>query len=356
MRLLQRCCFLLILSLCIYCFSCAADPTGGGGGKAVSTPDFVRGVSLSPKGFPATYNKLEDFYAEVGDWGHACIQWNGAWRDDVVAGSDAGNIPAAALATLDGAEANEATASLVVGWRSGTTLFIKIPGNTVNSWINLLARQKFREMLVSLVQSRDVAFLFLGSENDIYYEQDSGDYLNWLEFYEGAYDAIKAASPKTLVGPIFSYEHISGNGTLNGWSATTFWEALELHDLSKIDIVGLTLYPFLQYAHANDIPDDYLAPLFSRIGSKPVAVTETGWPAEDLGSLHPLWSTGADEQSDLIAKLPKLFSGRDLRLANWLFLYQMINDGSASWKTFGSISLRDGHNEKHSAYADWTGL
>lgn len=313
---------------------------------------LVKGFGISPQGFPADYSRIPDFYSEVGGMTGGGVMWNGLWQE-----SGAGTVPQAAAGLMKAADTYKFAPVVVFGWRSGTTLFLDVPADATNSWSNAAARGLFQGMLEDFAADCKPPYLFLGNESDSYYEQNAADYANWISFYNGAYDAIKSVSPETLVGPVFNFEHMAGLGALNGWTAT-YWGALESHDLSRVDIVGVTVYPFLNYGSPGSVPDTYLDPLVARIGSKPIAVTETGWPAENLGSLDPPWDTSAQAQVTYVSRLDAMLEGKDVRMVNWLFLYAMQDSGASStdWKLFGSVSLRDGSGNKRPAYDAWSSL
>ena len=340
-----------LASIPLYLVSC-----GGGGGTSSSGPSYLRGFGLSPQGFPLPVDpgRWAAFYMEVGGMGRGAAMWNGAWRDDLAGGTDAGTVPAAGSSLMAASATYGFTPVFVFGWRSGTTLYLNVPDNSANDWRNPQARSLFNSMLVEFAATYRPPYLFLGNENDFYFEQDNVDYLNWLSFYNSAYDNVKAASPSTLVGPVFNFEHIAGSGALNGWT-TPRWGALTLHDANRMDIIGVTVYPWLNYAFASSVPSEYLAPLFSRIGTKPVAVTETGWPAENLGGLNPPWNTSPQEQVDYIPRFFSAIEGKDVRLVNWTFLHFMVDDGTHSpgWKLFGSVSLYDNSAVRRAAYPAW---
>ncbi len=170
-------------------------------------------------------------------------------------------------------------------------------------------------MLVSFATTYQPRFLFIGNENDFFYEQDPTDYARWITFYNAAYTAIKTVSAGTQIGPIFNFEHLAGVGTLNAWT-TPNWSALTTHDLTKVDIVGVTVYPWFSYATVATVPDTYLQPLFDHVGAIPVAITESGWPAENLANLNPLWSTSEQEQVDYITKLFGFAQGHNVQMVN----------------------------------------
>jgi len=317
-----------------------------------STPtqvSVIKGFGISPQGFPLDYSQIGAFYTEVSSMTDGGVMWNGLWKE-----SGAGTIPQAAASLMQASSTYDFTPVVVFGWRSGTTLFLDVPSDATNNWSNAAARTLFQGMLVSYAATYEPPYLFLGNENDAYYQQNASDYANWISFYNSAYDAIKLASPDTMVGPVFNFEHMAGAGVLNGWT-TAHWGALESHDLSKVDIVGVTVYPFLNYASSSAVPGSYLDPLISRIGSKPIAVTETGWPAENLGGLNPPWETSAQAQVTYLSRLDAMLEGKDVKMVNWLHLYAMKDTGGSpiEWKLFSSVSLRDGSGNKRPAYDAW---
>lgn len=320
----------------------------------------LRGVSLSPRGQslsgPADGASIEAFYDEVAGFKGSAVLWNGAWRDDAAGGSNAGSMPAAARAIEVQASKRCFVAVPVFGWRAGATPLIKTPGNPTNDWTNAEARERFTSMLRAFAEEYRPPYVFLGNENDFYFQQAPGDYGNWLSLYNATYDAIKAVSSQTKVGPVFNYEHLAGVGALNGWTKAQ-WGALDGHDLARIDVVGLSVYPFLGARAPDAIPDDYFEPLFARIGDRPVVITETGWPAERLGGVETPWVPGEREQVEYIGWLTALLGGHHVEVVNWLLLHALHDDGTnaAAWRLFGSVSLRDAVGEPRPAYEVWFG-
>lgn len=333
---------------------------GCGGGSPVQPPDGgdgpvqIRGVSLSPQGFPASYAGTAAFLDEVAVWGRSAVLWNGAWRDDATGGSDAGQPPGGARLVAQEGGNRGVLPIPVFGWRSGALNHLAMPADPTNDWTNTAAREAFRAMLVDYATTYQPAYVFLGNENDFYFETNPADYAHWITAYNEFYDAIKAVSPETRVGPVFSFEHLSGRGVLAG-QTTPLWGALEAHDLSRVDVIGLTLYPFLAYADPAAVPADYLAPLLSRIGDRPVVITETGWPAEDPTGLHPPWQVSPAAQLAYIPRLATLIAGHSFPVVNWLFLYAMADPGpdATAYGTFGSVSLRDAAGNQRPAYDAW---
>jgi hypothetical protein len=320
-------------------------------------PAQAHGFGYSPLGFPKTYDRSVAFFEDMEQLKDSAVMWNGSWRDDAVDGSDAGKIPAAAAVIQDSAIQYCFVPINVFGWRSGTTNFIAIPSAMTNDWTNGTARAKFISMLVDFVNKYRPPYVFLGNENDFYYETNTADYAHWLIAYNQAYDAIKEVSETTKVGPVFNFEHLSGQGLLNGWTAS-YWEALDAHNLDKVDVIGLSVYPFFNYEDPADVPSDYLKPLVDRIGDKPIVITETGWPAENIDSLNPQWTTTEEAQVQYLKRLTRFTSTLKIPVMNWLYFNGLEDDGNQSteWKTFGSISIRNREGINYQVYDSWTGL
>jgi len=308
------------------------------------------GYGLSPLGHPNDYSKFAEFLTEVSttcDNGGVAFA-NGEWRNTIASSGQIPNLHRT-VALLQPAP-YAYTDMLNFAWRSGNQLHLSVPGDTTNTWSNATMRSLFLHMLIHAADSLKPSYLFIGNETSRYWELDSVDYLNWVSFYHQAYDSIKVHSPSTQVGTVFNYEHLSGSGRLTGFN-TSYWQALNAHDTSKIDILGLTVYPFFHDTLANDVPDSYLNPIFDRIDNKPLAITETGWPADSfIGS----WKCSPTQQVDYVEKLFKLVANRNVEVINWLFLHYSINDGNNDGdKIFRSVSMRDSTGADQPALKTW---
>jgi len=337
----------LLRTLTAFALTLALAACGSEGGTdpgdddPIDPPDgLLRGVALSPDGFPDDFSQVEAFFQEVGGWDRSTVLWNGAWRDDLVNGTDAGSVPGGAQLVANGSqEGSRFTPVFVVGWRSGEELFIRVPTDPTNDWSNGDARDLFAQMLADFATARSPAYVFLGNESDFYVEQDPVDYARWVEAYDQAYDAIKAASPETKVGPVFNVEHMLGRGTFSGWNEM-HTDAFTLHDPGRIDVVGLTVYPYLGIADPADVAADYLDAVFDLIGDRPVAITETGWPAGAPAGPVP-WEPGEAEQLVYLERLEAMLDGRDVEFVHWLFLHPLASGSADILSTFGTVSLRD---------------
>lgn len=335
-------------------FACAqATPTPASASlPAAEAGGVIKGYGISPLGFPADYSRFIDFLEEVGKLPNGGVMHNGPWREDIEGGSDAGEIPPTAITVVQQAATYGYTPIIVFGWRSDDgSVHVSVPANPTDDWSNPEAKDLFEQMLVDFAGQYHPPYLFLGNESDAYFISSPEDYARWVEFYNRAYDAIKAVSPETQVGPIFQYERLSGQGNFNQWT-TAQWGALEAHDLDKVDILGLTVYPWLGVAAPAEIPADYFGPLLERIGDKPIAITETGWPGADLGVVTA-WEQSSEAQLEYLAALDQMLAGVNVKILNWLHYYQMVPSEATFWKTFSSISLLDYEGNKRAVYETW---
>ena len=181
--------------------------------------ELVRGFSLSPEGFPADFSRLGAFFDEVGSLGRGTVMFNGLWRDDPAGNGTSGTVPAGATLVASEADGHDYTPVSVFGWRSGETLFLRMPDDPTNDWTNVSARDAFIDMVTAYAAQWEPRYVFLGNETDFYFEQEPGLYRFWVDAYRQMYVAIKDASPNTLVGTVFNVEHMTGRGALVGWTS-----------------------------------------------------------------------------------------------------------------------------------------
>lgn len=316
----------------------------------------IKAVGLSPRGFPADYTDLLAFLAEASDLPRGAVLWNGAWRDDVVGGSDSGEPPEAADLVAGQASTYPYDPVLVFGWGPADDVHIAVPSDPTNDWTNEAAGDLYVSMVESFADEYDPPFMFLGNESDEYFAIDPEDYARWVEVYDRAYDAIKAVSPRTLVGPVFQYERMAGIGELAAFSPVPTWGAVQAHGLDKVDIVGLTVYPFFAHPTPEEIPEDYLDALDAYIGGLPIAITESGWPAEDAAGFDPPWVASETNQETFAGVLDDWVSERDVRVVTWLFLHPPVEDAGIDeldWQIFQSLSLRRTNGTPRPVYELW---
>lgn len=302
------------------------------------------GYAYSPRHFPdnSTGTDVANFYNDVVS-SLPCgsiVMWNGLWYDNV---QTIGQVPVAAVVN------SNATPTPYPYEEINTFTFFHFPSlvwlntisqNSPNNFTNQTVRDSFLYMLKTHAIQHQPANVFIGNEINFYLSMDSTDYSNFKSFYNMAYDTVKFYSPGTQVGTIFNYEHLAGKGSLTGWN-TPHWNALTDLDTSKMDMIGITLYPFFNYQYAHLIPGNYLDPLIAKTGNKKIRITETGWPADSTFSSAP-WACSASEQVSYSHYLfDSIVPGKNISSINWLFLNYLMSSANDGYKIFRSVSMRD---------------
>lgn len=332
-------------------FGCKDEPVDPDTDDPPAT-GIVRGFALSPDGFPGDFSRVDAFMDEIATFDRASVMFNGLWRDDPEGKGTSGAIPSGARLVAEQASGHVYLPIAVFGWRSGGRLFIGTENNPTNDWTNSDAANAFSEMAARYAESYTPQYILLGNETDFYFEQDPADYRRWIAVYRQTYNAIKDASPDTKVGTVFNFEHLTGQGSLVGWS-TDQTQALTLHDQAILDVIGLTVYPFFDNRTPSGVSSDYLNPILDLLSNTPVLITETGWPAASPGGEVP-WQPGQNEQVMFVEQLGAITGNRTIPLVQWLFLHPIEEGVSADiLKTFGTISVRNSQGDKRPVYDVW---
>lgn len=309
----------------------------------------LMGFGFSPKGQPYNFSQTGAFLSEVSGMCNGDIVYaNTSWRDTI---TKSGQLPSLQKTICNLQPSPYGYVDMInFGWATYPKLYLNSVTDTTNNWTNSSTKALFMQTLIRAADSLKPTYLFIGNEVDFYWTQDSLDYPNWVTFYNQAYDSIKKHSPSTKVGTVFNFEHLTGNGALTGWGKP-YWNAFNSFDTSKMDILGLTVYPFFDYDSANAVPLTYLDTIFARMGNKPIAITETGWPADSFAGK---WISSPQQQVDYVDKLFTMIKGKNAEAVNWLYLYYLMdttkNQGALIFK---SVTMYDSLGNARPALAKW---
>lgn len=94
--------------------------------------------------------------------------------------------------------------------------------------------------------------------------------------------------------------------------------------IAPLDWLGVSVYPYLFFEHADkgnpaNLPSNWLSQAVDLAGGRPVAITETGWAAEDL--VVPAFSlnvpSDAEKQQSYVTELFRAAAEIDARLITW---------------------------------------
>lgn len=208
--------------------------------------------------------------------------------------------------------------------------------------------KEFKNTAVKIAQTHKPDLIILGIEINRFYEKSPTGYNEFVKIYQETYAAIKEVSPDTKVASNFQLEYMKGGGKLTGNKHTTHWEAVSMLG-DKQDIATFTSYPYLDYNNPEDIPEDYYTEI-SKYTSKPIMITETGWPTEKLQTIQ----ASEDSQVTYLKILLDRTQSLDLYGIVWAFPYD-INLGIAGG-AFDSISLKANNGNSKKAWDYWMAL
>ena len=182
-------------------------------------------------------------------------------------------------------------------------------------------RQAFVQEAVFIAKTLRPAYLVLGNEVNATFERNPGTYLAFVATYKEAYDAVKAASPETLVFPSFQYEELLGV-IPDLPPHPPRWQLLKDYQ-GKMDLLGITTFPSFAFNVARKVPPTYYSAIREQT-PLPIAFIGVGYasgpgrdnlnsstPAEQRRFLQRLF-----EDADALASpLVVWFAERDLSFA-----------------------------------------
>lgn len=213
-------------------------------------------------------------------------------------------------------------------------------------------REEFKAVAVAIAHTYQPKYLALGVEVNRLYNVDPAGFDDYVSLYAETYDAIKAASPDTLVFPIFQLELMKGKGYLTGNSEgrQPQWELLDRFD-ARLDLAAFTTYPYFDYGSPADIPADYYSEIAART-TRPLAFTEIGWPSAPLAPAPDSEYGGSEEeQAAFVKRFFGLTANTNLAIALWSFPHDL--DAAPSNAAFDSVSLRRNDGTPKPALAEW---
>ena len=104
--------------------------------------------------------------------------------------------------------------------------------------------------------------------------------------------------------------------------------------IQHIDVVGVSVYPYIFFDHADrgdpaNLPADWLSQIATLAGSKPIAIAETGWAAETL-TIPAFGVDIASNAANQDAYLNSLFAAAESLDAQFIVWFSLV-DFDALW-------------------------
>ena len=121
-------------------------------------------------------------------------------------------------------------------------------------------------------------YLAIGIESNLLMALRSDLWQGYLELHQFVFEALKERYPEL---PIMV--SLAGMDLVEGYTEANHSDQVKAFgDIMPFsDFFGISLYPFISRFLANEIPDTLFDELFA-LSEKPIAITETGYPAQSL--------------------------------------------------------------------------
>jgi len=209
---------------------------------------------------------------------------------------------------------------------------------------------RFKEVAVAIAEKYKPGILLLGVEANRFFEKSPAGFDDFVDVYDETYAAVKGVSPGTKIGTNFQYEYMLGKAAYTGVSHTEHLNLIDRFD-GKLDVVTLTVYPWLDYDDPGSIPVDYFAPIRQHTSS-PLMITETGWPSEPISGTAIVGTGRA--QIEFLKWLLAATDGETMAGLVWAFPHDP-NSGIANG-AFDHISMRENSGDPKEVWDFWQAL
>lgn len=309
----------------------------------ITQRDFLVGIVPNPKSIPeTTFDDIADAYEETGKIAEIAMVWT----------SPSG------IGQYDKLKQNKViTALRVYGLKPVVTLNFatikQVPGEGLKYVVDApegvnasLSDPEFRSLWIDeakkIAQEFKPEYFSLGNEINDYFYFHPEDLEEYVSLFDEAKSAIRSVSPNTKVFVVFSYNHMPDN---NQFDLLTEFNG-------RVDMIGLTTYPWKHFDNPENIPEDYYTKLTQYI-DKPVAFTEIGWVSS------PEKESSEKEQAEFLIEFLERTKNIDVEMVNWLFLHETELSGdiaSISEPETGTISLKKADGTKKEIYNVWLDL
>lgn len=309
----------------------------------ITERNFHIGTVPTPKSVPeTTFDDIVEAYKETGEIAEIAMVWT----------SPSG------IGQYEKLKQNKViTALRVYGLKPVVTLNFatikQIPGEGLKYVVDApegvnadLSDPEFRSLWVEeakkIAQEFHPEYFSLGNEINDYFYFYPEDLEKYVSLFDEAYSAIKDVSSDTRVFVVFSYNHMLDNNQFDLLTEFT----------DRVDLIGLTTYPWKHFDNPKDIPEDYYIKL-TQYTDKPIAFTEIGWISS------PEKESSEKEQAEFLIEFLERTGNMDVEMVNWLFLHETELSGdiaSISEPETGTISLKRADGTKKEIYYVWLDL
>lgn len=337
---------LVIMLLFLHVQSCKKDtPAGENGDPDNELPEprsFRTGVSgLIPANYPnpsdSDWQNLFDSLPEYGEYLGMHVSWNEE--------PDTDGIPATVNLAYDITEGQQVQPYVGIGFEPD-----QLSQEEADSYFEEHG-QDFLQACVAIAEKHQPSLMLIGVELNRYYEKSESGFNDFIALYPDIYNAIKEVSAGTQVGSNFQMDYMRGAATRTNIPHEPHWEILDRFE-PGMDVVSFTAYPFFDYDHPDDIPENYFTQI-TEYTSQPVMITETGWPSKTNQQV-PDTSASEDIQLLYLEKLLALTEPLPRFALIWSF--QHDPEIGVARGLFDYIALKNNDGSSKKVFDEWKSL
>lgn len=211
--------------------------------------------------------------------------------------------------------------------------------------------QNFLTACEKIAQEYQPNIMLIGVEINRYFEKSPDGFADFVNLYPDIYKAVKSVSPSTMVGSNFQLEYVKGKAMRTGVQHEAHWNIIGQFQ-PTLDIVSFTVFPFFDYDHPEEIPDDYFSEI-SEHTTQPIMITETGWPTKPNPNVPDI-SASEDIQVEYFERLIELTNPLPLHTLIWAFQHDP-EIGIANG-LFDYIGLKNNDGSPKKVFSEWQEL
>jgi hypothetical protein len=193
------------------------------------------------------------------------------------------------------------------------------------------------------------AYMALGVEMNLYFQNQQGDWDNFRTLYEAAYDAVKTISPETQVTLTFQYEDLQGILPTQDRHFAD-WQLIRSLD-ATLDLVAISTYPSFSFAAASAIPENYYTQLRA-FTDKPIAIAEMGYAS--AAGVEGLNSGTEEDQRAFLQRVLADAERMDMPFVIWFAGWDPVFARQSPYNVFQHIGLLREDNSEKPAWEAWT--
>ncbi|MBI5287778.1 MAG: hypothetical protein HY873_02270 [Chloroflexi bacterium] len=311
---------------------------------------FAMGISTLPRELNAqAYAETFELAADAG--GMVLIQRTPPWQDFLPGASVGDETTTTTAAEIDAIDANDLTLFFAIDPTDGATGRDRLAGLPAShegrDFSDPDIRAAFASYAEYVVINYRPAYLALGVEMNLYYQENQEAFEDFISLYEETYDRVKSTSPQTQVTVTFQFEDLQSllpteDRHFPDWPLIARFE-------DRMDVMAISTYPSFAYARATDIPDNYYSQLRG-FTDKPIVIAEMGFASEPGETMN---SGSETEQSAFVARILREAASLSMPAIIWFAAWDPAYAEGTAFSAFQHIGLLHTDGAEKPAWSTW---